>query len=121
VRSFGHADVERHLGILVHGTAAAAASRSRRDPTIAPSLAGFRIAVIDGGVLVDLLAVDAGAEPVRPFAIPRLAAQVHRAHVRVAVDLPHDVFTEGLGRLNELGLPWIAYPRQVGVPAARRP
>src|SRR5262249_49671987 len=131
VGGFGHADVEGDLRILVHDAASAcpgrtrgaparaAAAGGRWDATAAARLAGFRIGVVDGRVLVDLLPVHARAEAVRPLAVACLAPQVHRADVGVAVDLLHDVFAKRFRRLDQIRLARIADARQVGVPAPR--
>src|SRR6185436_5419510 len=85
VGRFRHADVERHLRVLVHAgapcpgprrgsgaagrsSATAAASAAAADAAAAARFAGLRIGEVDRRVVVDLLAVDALAEAIGPLA-----------------------------------------------------
>src|SRR5438105_3504971 len=88
VGRFGAAAEKRDLRPCVHreatraarGTAAlsrgiaTATAAARAEPPAAARLAGFRIAVVDRRVLVDLLIEDVRPEAVRPLAIARLMA-----------------------------------------------
>src|SRR5262249_3325881 len=128
VRRLGATAEERHLRPGVHretagtttGTFSASTTAACAEAAASARLAGLWSAVIDRRVLVDLLVEHVGSEPVRPFPIPRLMTQIHRADVAVRVDLADDSFAERLGRVAVIRVPRIAQRADRRVPAARR-
>src|SRR5262249_39817152 len=92
VRRLGPPGHERDLRPRSHRAASATAAASDPRATAAAGLARLGVAVINRRVLVDLLTVDVRRKPERPFLVARLMAQIHVAHVGVAVDLVDDRF-----------------------------